>query len=62
MKAAIAQEGLKATPPVTITTFAWMQGLSLNEIVALATLAYIVLQASYLVWKWIKEYRTAKRR
>lgn len=57
MKSAIAGEGLKAAPPVTVTAWAWMSGLTLNEIVALATLAYIALQIGYLVWKWIREIR-----
>ncbi len=60
MKAAIAQESLKATPPVTVTAVAWMQGLTINEFVGLATLAYIALQAGYLVWKWIREARKGR--
>lgn len=60
MRAEIAQESLKASPPVTITAWAWMNGLTLNEVVALATLAYIVLQAGYLIWKWVKEIRRGK--
>jgi hypothetical protein len=57
MRVAIANEGLKAAPPVTVTVVAWMQGLTLTDAVALATLIYIVLQASYLVWRWIREAR-----
>lgn len=60
MKAELAQESMKASPPVTITAVAWMSGLTLNEIVALATLAYVVLQAAYLIWKWVREIK-AKR-
>ncbi len=57
MKAAIAQEGIKAAPPVAVTAVAWMQGLTLTDFVALATLGYIGLQAGYLVWKWWREAR-----
>lgn len=57
MRVAIANEGLKATPPVTVTAVAWMQGLTINEVVGYATLVYIVLQAGYLVWKWVREAR-----
>lgn len=32
-------------------------GYTLNEMVAIATLAYIVLQAAYLIWRWVKEAR-----
>jgi ABC-type xylose transport system permease subunit len=45
----IAMEVLKAAPAVTIT------GLTLNEYVAIATICFIVLQALYLVRKWIRE-------
>lgn len=57
MRTAIAQESLKASPPVTITVVAWMQGLTLTDVVALATLAYVLLQSGYLVWKWVREAR-----
>lgn len=57
MRTAIAAEGLKATPPVTVTAIAWMNGLTLNEAVAIATLIYIGMQIGYLVWKWIREAR-----
>lgn len=57
MRTAIAQESLKASPPVTITVVAWMQGLTLTDVVALATLGYVLLQSAYLLWKWYREWR-----
>lgn len=57
MRMEVASESLKATPPVTITALAWMNALTLNEVVALATLGYIALQAGYLIWKWVREAR-----
>lgn len=60
MRAEVIQESLKASPPVTITAWAWMNGLTLNEVVALATLAYIALQAAYLIFRWIREIRRGK--
>lgn len=60
MRAEIAQESLKAAPPVTITAIAWMNGLTLNEVVALATLGYIGLQAGYLLWKWYREWKRSR--
>ena len=60
MKAEVVQEGLKASPPVTVTAWAWMNGLTLNEVVAVATLIYIVLQAGYLIWKWVREIRRGR--
>lgn len=59
MKAAIAAESLKAGPPVTVTAVTWMSGLTLNDYVLIGTLIYIALQAAYLVWKWVREYRAA---
>lgn len=60
MRAEIASEGLKASPPIAITAVAWMQGLTLTDVVALATLAYIALQCGYLLWKWYREYKRGK--
>jgi hypothetical protein len=59
MKAEIVGEGLKASPPVTVTALAWMKGMTLNEYVAIATLIYIGLQAGYLLWKWYREWKKA---
>ena len=61
MKQAITQESLKSAPPVIVTAWAWMNGLTLNEVVALATLGYIVLQAGYLIWKWWHEFKRRRR-
>lgn len=60
MKEAIAAEGLKATPPITVSVVAFTQGLTINEAVAYATLAYIAMQAAYLLWKWWREYKASK--
>lgn len=60
MREAITQEGLKATPPVTVSVVAWMQGLTINDVVGIATLAYIALQAIYLIWKAYREYKNGK--
>lgn len=57
MRVAIASESLKATPPVTISAVSWMNGLTLNEYVAIGTLIYIGLQAAYLIWRWVREAR-----
>lgn len=47
----------KSAPPVTVLGL----GLTLNEWVAVFTLGYLFLQISYLVWKWVKEYREGRR-
>lgn len=53
----IASEAAKAAPPAVITTVAAVGGLSLNNIIGIATLTYIVLQAGYLLWKWRRDWR-----
>lgn len=35
--------------------------LTLNEWVAIATLAYIALQAAFLIWKWRREAKRGKQ-
>jgi hypothetical protein len=56
VKQEIAQETAKSAPAVVVTAWAWMSGLTLTDLVALATLAYIALQAGYLIWKWWREF------
>lgn len=60
MRVAIANEGLKATPPVTVTVISWMHGLTLPDVVSIATLIYIALQAVYLVWRWVREWKKSR--
>ncbi|WP_025915811.1 hypothetical protein [Herminiimonas sp. CN] len=48
-KADIAAAAMRATPGVV------MYGLTLNELVGWATLAFIVLQCLYLARKWWRE-------
>jgi hypothetical protein len=38
-----------------------IDAITLNEWVAIATLAYIALQVGYLGWKWYREYRAANK-
>ncbi|MDP2018981.1 hypothetical protein [Hydrogenophaga sp.] len=45
----ILVEVAKAAPGITLT------GLTLNEYVAIATIFFIVLQALYLLRKWVRE-------
>lgn len=44
----------KTLPPVTL----W--ALTLNDWLALFGIGYIILQAMYLVWKWVREWRKAR--
>lgn len=47
-------ESAKALPAVSGVA---IYGFTLNEMVAVATLAYVILQSAYLICKWIKESR-----
>jgi hypothetical protein len=57
MKTEITSESLKAAPPVAVTALAQATDLTINELVAFATLTYIALQAGYLLWKWYREWK-----
>lgn len=53
----IAVEGAKVSPPVAVIAVS-SQGMTLQDWVLVATLAYIGLQAGWLVWKWYRALRT----
>jgi hypothetical protein len=57
MKAVVVHEGAKSAPPVIVAGGAWLFGLTLNDWVAIGTIAYLVLQGGFLIWKWVKEYK-----
>lgn len=57
----IAAEAAKSAPPATVAITAFLGGLSLNNIIGVATFIYIVLQAGYLVWKWRRDMRRERR-
>ena len=48
----IVTESAKSAPPVAITAASGLLGLTLHDWVAIATIAYIVLQTGWLLWKW----------
>ncbi len=56
MKPEITAEAIKAAPPIAL----FGVGLTLNDIVASATLIYIALQVGYLIWKWRRELRKSR--
>jgi hypothetical protein len=57
MKAVVLHEGVKSAPPVVVAGTAWLFGLTLNDWVAIGTLAYLALQGGFLVWRWYREYK-----
>lgn len=48
----------KAVPALLGT--AWYS-VTLNDIVAFVTIAYVLLQIGYLIWKWCREAKEKKR-
>jgi hypothetical protein len=57
MKALVLHEGAKSAPPVVVAGTAWLFGLTLNDWVAVGTIAYLVLQGGFLIWRWFREYK-----
>lgn len=53
----IVQEVTKAAPAIAVQGVQ-LFGMQINDIVQICTLVYLVLQGSYLVWKWIREVFT----
>jgi hypothetical protein len=53
----VVKSAAEASPPVVYAAL-HIFGVSLPDWVALATLAYIILQAGHLLWRW---HRQAKR-
>ena len=54
MKVETQLETLRAVPAVAGTVFS---AITLNELVAIATLIYVIIQTLYLLWKWHKELK-----
>jgi len=57
MKDEIAAAAAKAAPPVAVTGSHVLFNMTLNDWVAIATLAYIVLQAAFLIRGEIRKAR-----
>jgi hypothetical protein len=51
-------EAAKASPPLAVVGASAMTGMTLQDWVFIATLAYIALQAGWLLWKWWKAANT----
>jgi hypothetical protein len=53
-------EAAKGAPAVVGTVLA-SSGLTYSDVAAIATIAYIALQAAYLIYKWVREHRATKK-
>lgn len=47
---------LKSAPPVGVAS-AVAAGVSLDDVVLVLTIVYLVGQIGYLLWRWIREWR-----
>lgn len=52
---AAAVEAAKAAPPVAVVVDAAEKGWTMTHTATALTIAYILLQAAYLIWKWRAE-------
>ena len=52
-KSDLIAEAAKSAPPVTVAGLT-VAGVSLNDVVLIATLFYIVLQAGFLAYRWVR--------
>jgi hypothetical protein len=52
-KSDLIAEAAKSAPPVTVAGLT-VAGVSLNDLVLIATLFYIVLQAGFLLYRWVR--------
>lgn len=50
---------LRAAPPVTVSAASFM-GLGLEEWMYMATIAYTLLQGSFLIYRWRKSHKENK--
>ncbi|MCG3785743.1 hypothetical protein [Delftia acidovorans] len=52
---AVAVEGAKAAPPVTVVATNLANGWTMTHTVTALTILYLLLQAAYLLWRWSNE-------
>lgn len=46
-----------AAPSVITLVYQRAFAVTINEVLAAVSIAFILLQAAYLIWKWVKEAR-----
>lgn len=55
VKEEAASQAVKAIPAFTAAASTMVFGLTINEVLAVCSIAFIGLQAAYLIWKWRRE-------
>lgn len=58
----LATAAYQATPGAAAAGGARMVGLPLSDWLVVASIAFVVLQAAYLIWKWRRDARRDARR
>lgn len=58
----IASAAYHATPGAVTAGGFRLAGLPLSDWLVLASIAFVALQASYLIWKWRRDYLRAQNR
>lgn len=59
-RAEIVAESVRAAPPVAAAGLT-LAGVSLNDIVLIATLIYVVIQTIYLLSRWARQRKVDAR-
>lgn len=60
LSAEIGRAALKLSPPAAVI-WAHMAGWGPQDWMYAVTTLYVVLQSLYLAWKWLREYRAARK-
>lgn len=58
----IAVAVVQTTPGAASAGAARLGGLPLSDWAVIATIAFVVLQAAYLIWKWRRDYKREQAR
>ena len=55
--ASALQQAAPGAAAAVVSSGAQLMGLQLNEWLVVSSIAFVVLQAGYLTWKWRRDYR-----
>jgi len=58
MNTDIIVEAVKSTPPVTVSTIAFLNGWDMDTLIGSLTVVYLGLQIAYLIAKWRRDKRS----
>lgn len=57
LKQEIVAQAINSTPSVAFIWCTAILSITINQWLAVFSIAYIILQAAYLIWKWVREVR-----